>query len=107
LTASRDGVLTVEAQSAGQAELQFNIYNQQDQLIGTATGQGSIRIDANVSVGEELTIEVINQGGEQSFDLTVPPIKSRPILMVSNFNGPTTRLKRSLSAVTRAAMRSI
>jgi len=76
LTASRDGVLTVEAQSAGQAELQFNIYNQQDQLIGTATGQGSIRIDANVSVGEELTIEVINQGGEQSFDLTVANLVS-------------------------------
>ena len=76
LTASRDGVLTVEAQSAGQAELQFNIYNQQDQLIGTATGQGSIRIDANVSVGEELTIEVINQGSEQSFDLTVANLVS-------------------------------
>ena len=76
LTAVRDGVLTVEAQSAGQNELQFNVYNQQDQLIGTATGQGNIRIDANVSVGEELTIEVINQGGEQSFDLTVANLVS-------------------------------
>ena len=76
LTTVRDGVLTVEAQSAGQAELQFNVYNQQDQLIGTATGQGNIRIDANVSAGEELTIEVINQGGEQSFDLTVANLVS-------------------------------
>jgi len=76
LTAARDGVLTVEAQSAGQNELQFNVYNQQDQLIGTATGQGSIRIDANVSVGEELTIEVINQGDEQSFDLAVANLVS-------------------------------
>ena len=76
LTAVRDGVLTVEAQSAGQAELQFNVYNQQDQLIGTATGSGSIRIDANVSAGEELAIEVINQGGEQSFDLTVANLVS-------------------------------
>ena len=76
LTAVRDGILTVEAQSAGQTELQFNVYNQQDELIGTATGNGSIRIDASVSAGEELTIEVINQGGEQSFDLTVANLVS-------------------------------
>ena len=76
LTAARDGVLTLQSQSASQAELQFNIYNQQDQLIGSATGQGNIRIDANVLAGEQVTIEVTNQGGEQSFDLTVSNLVS-------------------------------
>lgn len=76
LTASRDGVLTVEAQSTSQASLHFSVYNQQNQLIGTATGRGSVRVDANVLAGEQLTIQVTNQGGEQSFDLAVANLVS-------------------------------
>ena len=76
LTAVRDGVLTIEAQSDSSSELQFNVYNQQNELIGTATGQGTIRIDANVSAGEEILVEVVNQGDAQSFDLTAANLVS-------------------------------
>ena len=76
LTTVRDGVLTLEAQSDSQAELQFNVYNQQNELIGSATGQGSIRVDANVSAGEQISVEVINQGDAQSFDLTAANLVS-------------------------------
>ena len=76
LTAARDGVLTLESEWAGQAELEFNVYNQQGELIGSATGQSSIRIDADVSAGEEITIEVTNLGGTQSIDLTAANLVS-------------------------------
>lgn len=76
LTAVRDGVLTIEARSDSSSELQFNVYNQQNELIGTATGQGTIRVDANVSAGEGIRVEVVNQGDAQSFDLTAANLVS-------------------------------
>ena len=76
LTAVRDGVLTVESQWAGQAGLEFNVYSQQGQLIGSASGQGSVRIDATVSAGEQVTIEVTSQRNGQSIDLAVANLVS-------------------------------
>ena len=76
LTASRDGILTLESQWAGQAELEFNVYSQQGELIGSATGQGSVRIDANVSAGEQVVVEVSNQNGAQSINLAAANLVS-------------------------------
>ena len=76
LQASRDGTLTLDTQWAGQAQLEFNVYSQQGELIGSATGSGSIRIDADVSAGEQVAIEVINQGDAQSIELTLANLVS-------------------------------
>ena len=56
--------------------MEFNVYSQQGELIGSASGQGSIRIDANVSAGEQVSIEVINNSQAQSIDLTVANLVS-------------------------------
>ena len=76
LTTIRDGILTLESQWVGQAEVEFNVYSQQGQLIGSATGQGSVRIDANVSAGEQIAIEVVSRGSAQSIELSVTNLVS-------------------------------
>ena len=92
LTASRDGILTLETQGSSQSELEFNVYSQQGELIGSAKGRGDIRIDAEVSAGEQIRLELINQGGDRSIDLTAANLVSldNGVLTINGTNSDDT-----------------
>jgi subtilisin family serine protease len=77
MTAARDGVLTVLAHSNTSQQLNFQVLNQHQQLIGSATGSGNIRIDADVFAGESITLIVSNDGTDQTFDLSVANLVSK------------------------------
>ena len=76
LTAARDGVLTVLAKSSSSQAMTFEVFNQNGQSIGTATGSGNLRIDAVVSQGERITLVASNAGSDQLVDLSIANLVS-------------------------------
>lgn len=76
LTAARDGVLTVLAKSTSSQAMTFEVFNQNGQSIGSATGSGNLRIDAIVNQGEKITLVASNGGDNQLVDLSIANLVS-------------------------------
>ena len=75
-SAIRDGVFTVEAELAGDAQAKIEVYDDLGDLLATTEGSGHLRVDFASQGGEQYFVVVSNDGQSQQLDLELTNLVS-------------------------------